>query len=284
VLFRSRNFNILTDVNGDDLSIPAAPDRIAIDRYSQTADNSVLSEMYSSYYQGIARANELLVNIEGAPVPEPVRLQAEGEARFLRGFYYFYLVRWFGNIPMPLTPISNAEDVQLQSSVVDEEEVYEQIIIDLTAAIENLPITYGDAELGRASKGAARTLLAKVHMTRQDWPAAKIQLEEVIASGEYELVETYHEIFYPENGNRTEHIFMLQHLQNSSSGSLSGGYMTSFFPVNSTLSFGTFIPTTGTTGIFSAYEEGDHRKNLYLTLDGTFTYKDRMVASQGILY
>lgn len=277
----NRNINIMTDANADDLIIRNGSDRIAIDRYSFTADNGVLVGMYASFYQGIARANDLLANIDGSPVSDAIKQQASGEAYFLRGFYYFYLVRWFGPIPLPTEPITNPDNIIADRS--SEAEVYQQIISDLAAAAENLPAAYDESDLGRASQGAAHTLLAAVHMTLEDWPAARTQLENVINSNEYELFNTYAEIFYPENKNRTEHIFMLQHLLNASDGNLTGGYMTSFFPESSSLAFATFFPTTKSTGIYTAYEEGDIRKDLYLTTDGTFTYKGQVVGNDGIL-
>lgn len=277
----NRNVNIVTDANADDLNIRNVSDRIAIDRYVHTADNGVLRGMYNSFYQGISRANDVLSNVEAAPVSDAVKQQATGEALFLRGFYYHYLVRWFGPLPLTTQPITDVNSAIVARSPTAD--VYQQIIADLNGAIERLPATYDEADLGRATKGAAQTALAKVYMSLQNWSEVRTQLEAVINSGDYELFDTYAEIFYPENKNSKEHIFMIQHLLDASSGSLLGGYMTSFFPRSSSLAFSTFYPTEGPTGIYQAYEEGDVRRDLYLTPDGTYTYQGNVISQDGIL-
>lgn len=174
------------------------------------AANAYVTEAWSTDFNGIFRANTLLDQItkNGSNVGSATlatRLQAE--AKFLRAFYYFDLVRYFGQLPVidhPLTvPEANATG---RSSVAD---VYKQIIADLQFAVGNLPTTYSTGDLGRATKYAAEALLAQVYMARSgpdygikgpglgvnEWNLALPLLQDIISSNQFTFNPTYSNIF-----------------------------------------------------------------------------------------
>src|SRR5690606_36311828 len=103
-----------------------------------------------------------------------------GEARFLRALNYFYLVRGWGDIPLQHIDLIDRKPT---------EEVYQFIEEDLLFAIDHLPLKsqYASKDLGRATKGAAQGLLAKVYLYQKKWNEAVNMARAVINSGEYDL-------------------------------------------------------------------------------------------------
>ena len=119
-------------------------------------------QMYNGCYSGIKDMNLVLANIDEADFDradgtgEASREQRRAEARFLRGFFYWMLVRNFGDVAIVLAPEFDEADL-IQRSRRPVAEVYDQVILpDVNFAIETLPEGYSSAELGRATKGAAR--------------------------------------------------------------------------------------------------------------------------------
>ncbi len=97
-------------------------------------------------------------------IDENVKNRILGEAAFLRGFYYYFLVRWYGDVPLILEVPTTKTNFLVARDPAGS--VYEQVIADFTLAIENLPLksAYGSADIGRATKGAAQTMLADVYL------------------------------------------------------------------------------------------------------------------------
>ncbi len=173
---------------------------------------------WSRSYAGINRANLLLQRIEGIEgMDSAKKARYVAEARFLRGYYYLWLVRLFRNVPLITSPLETSEIYQQEQA--PPADVYAQIDEDLSAAIPDLPSAPLPAnEQGRATKGAARAFLAKSLMWEvgdgQD--QAKMQraadlLNQVNTSSAYELVDNYPDIFSPDNKFNSESIFEITH-------------------------------------------------------------------------
>jgi hypothetical protein len=186
--------------------------------------------MWNSLYQGILAANVFLDKTEEysfeASFLEPMR----GEAYFLRGFYYYHLVRWFGEVPILTQAVTAETNMQLYRNSV--EEVYAQIISDLELAIEKLPLKseYPVSDLGKATKGVAQTILANMYLFRAnsgDLEKVKLLAEQIISSQEYDLEPIYKMVFELENENGIESIFEAQFQKGSqySDGSLVNQYV-----------------------------------------------------------
>ncbi|HJG14411.1 MAG TPA: RagB/SusD family nutrient uptake outer membrane protein [Bacteroides xylanisolvens] len=126
----------------------------------------VIHDFWMKCYQAISNANTLISKLQNAKDVPAEKLDAlEGQARFLRAFTYFYLVRFFG--PVQVTTYENQNNIETvkQSSVA---EVYDAILEDLSIAEVKLPLSF--AEKGRPTRGAAKTLMAKVYLTMTGWP------------------------------------------------------------------------------------------------------------------
>ena len=130
------------------------------------------------YYQGIARANALILNAPNASMNETLKQRFIAEAKTLRAMYYFDLLRVFGNIPLILKPFEATDDFYNIPQVAPAQ-VYAQIEKDLTEALPNLPMTVSGEEKGRLTQGAAKALLGKVYLYQNKKAQAAAQFADV---------------------------------------------------------------------------------------------------------
>jgi hypothetical protein len=179
-----------------------------IDKMIHTPVNANLKNLWDWMFAGVQRANYILefkdkIDFEG-------KNQIIAEARFLRAYYHFELVKWFGGIPLNgdkrFAP--GDETKKPRASVA---EVYAEIESDLNYAVANLPATV--TIKGKATKGAALALLGKVYLYDNKFPEAAAALEQVIASGNYSLVSDYASIWENEGENGPESVFEIQYAE-----------------------------------------------------------------------
>lgn len=184
---------------------------LQIDNYTHSSVNDRLDQIWRVSYSGINRANTVLDRIPLITnIKEKTKVQILGEAKFLRALFYFNLVRLFGDVPLILK--STEQNEGLLVTRTSKEEVYNQIIADLKDAETDLPGIYTDQDIGRATQDAAKGLLTKVYLTRQEWQQAYDKAKEVINSKNkaYGLWDNYIDAFKPENENGKESIFEVQ--------------------------------------------------------------------------
>lgn len=240
-----------------------------IDQFLVGATAEPLSSYWQQNYTAIARSNEIIFRIADKPIAEELKKQYTGEALFLRAFNYFNLVRQYGGVPLRLDPTSSPEEAKSKGRA-SVDEVYAQIITDLSTAAELLPAKYPAAEAGRATAGAARTVLGKVYLTQKKYTEALTELRKVQGLG-YSLMAKYADIFSPSNKNNSESIFEIQYL--GTQPSLASNFMYQFAPWNSlSIVTGDAGTTLGggngwnvpTQDMIDAYEPGDLRKDISL--------------------
>lgn len=177
-----------------------------IDNMTHTPVNANLRDVWNWMFAGVNRANFLLEFKDKTDFPN--RSEVIAQATFLRAYYYFELVKFFGDVPL-------AVDKRLlfgDQNIVDRtpaNEVYAQIELDLIFASNNLPIT--QAETGRVTKGAAQALLGKVYVYQNKFDEAASVLDQVIASGVYVLESDYASSFENTNENNSESVFEIQY-------------------------------------------------------------------------
>jgi hypothetical protein len=173
------------------------------DRFILPPSNTHNNSNWGALYRGISRANILLIKIDDvtdAALTDTRRNEIIGEARFLRAFHYYQLVKLYGGVPLELESNSADPDVTRKARAT-ETEVYNQIVADLEIAATNLPNAYGsDPSVNkvRATKGAANALLAKVWAQRSDRNYTKVieYCDAVINSAAgYSLLTNYAELF-----------------------------------------------------------------------------------------
>jgi tetratricopeptide (TPR) repeat protein len=203
----------VTDIMSDDADKGSTANdglyQLDLDNFIHTPDNASVLAVWTGYYQGIARCNIAIERIPAITMNETLKARLIGEAKFLRAYYYFSLVRWFGDIPLITKTLSTSEFSQ---SRVEAAKIYDQIIKDLTEAVAVLPekSQYGSVDLGRVTKGAAKGYLAKVYLTLGNFAKAEQHATEVINSKEYSLFPSYGDQFLIENENCSESVFEIQ--------------------------------------------------------------------------
>jgi tetratricopeptide (TPR) repeat protein len=177
-----------------------------ISAFIDDPNNRYSAEKYFTCYQGISRCNAILDRIDKSSISEDVKAGLTGETKFLRAFYYFELVQYFGGVPLYLNEITDQAGTALPRA--SKEEVYAQIIADATAAANQLPTV--QAEKGRATVGSAKTLLGYVYCTLKQYSEAEQALREVTTLG-YILLPNYGDNFKTANKNSSESIFEVQY-------------------------------------------------------------------------
>lgn len=184
-----------------------------MDEWTFNPGNNVFSGSWGARYVGIQRANQAIVNIPDIDMDPELKERLLGENKFLRAYYYFFLVRAFGGVPLVTEPFEG-DDFDVPRSTI--EETYALIEQDLRDAAEALPFKsqYPASELGRATKGAAHGFLAKVHLFQDEYSEALDYALEVINSNEYALPTEYGEMFRFEGENGPGSIFEVQAASN----------------------------------------------------------------------
>ncbi|WP_211356701.1 RagB/SusD family nutrient uptake outer membrane protein [Aquimarina intermedia] len=179
-----------------------------VDKMEHTSVNAQLRDIWNWMFAGINRANYIMefqnkIDFSG-------KEQIIAQTRFLRAYYYFELVKWFGDVPLAIDKrILFGEESGIERT--PKEVVYTQIEEDLLFAGANLPAT--QAEAGRVTSGAARALLGKVYLYQDKFSEAAAVLDQVIA-GPYDLVADYNSIFEQEGENNIESVFEVQYDDN----------------------------------------------------------------------
>ncbi len=204
-------------------------DRQYLKDFEANSGNGVVADTWQLLYQGIVRSNEIINTLPQTTIDEPLRLRIIGEAKFLRAYCYSKLVPLFGAVPLVLEDL---DPDNLNIGRTSENEIYAQIKMDLDDAIETLPLKseYATADLGRATKGAAQALKARVLMqetgyqynsvlaaqgvtvnVKTNWDEVYELTKALEASGEYKLADNYATIFEQEGENNIESIFEVQY-------------------------------------------------------------------------
>ena len=278
------NAYVMGEMRSDNATYFASPglqggeftDKYNISGFLDVPVNGVTSNKYVTCYSGIARTNSILVRIDNASIDAATKSNVKGQAQFLRAFYYFELVQYFGGVPLHLKEVTSPAETSLpRSSVAD---VYTQIIADATSAATLLPAK--QATLGMVTQGSAKTLLGYVYMTLKQYSSAQKVLTDVTGLG-YSLLPTYASVFDPANKNNAESIFEVQYLEGPAG--LQSNFAFQFAPnvtdVTNILGVSGNNQTTGgwdkpTPDLIASYEAGDTRKaatiaSSYIAPDGS---------------
>ncbi|WP_417557150.1 RagB/SusD family nutrient uptake outer membrane protein [Mesoflavibacter zeaxanthinifaciens] len=183
-----------------------------IDDMTHTPVNSNLKNIWDWMFAGVNRANYILefqdkTDFEGKEV-------IIAETRFLRAYYYFELVKWFGPVPLKETRFELGDETSIPRSPVSD--VYGLIESDLQYAVDNLE--YTAPQIGRVTKGAAQALLGKAYLYQDKFSEAANVLDNLIQFGPYDLVDDYNTIFENEGENGVESVFEVQYTDAEGAG------------------------------------------------------------------
>jgi starch-binding outer membrane protein, SusD/RagB family len=282
--FGSTTVGFLYCVTLDEASDDADPGSVPGDNsngekianFTATSNVFFFDNLWRGNYTGINQANKAIDLLNRATFDTATKFRLKGEVSYLRGLYYFNLVRLFGGVPMIIT-VPGVKDFHSDSLVtrVSKDAIYTLIISDLQYAVDHLPLK-GDANTqpGRATKGAAEGLLAKVYMYQQNWQKVYDLTSDVIKSGLYSLVKNkadtltdYNLIFREKSSggvggnNNSESVFEVQTGVNVTENAISPLYSNGQGPRGKggwdDLGFGWNTPSAN---LVSSYEAGDTRK------------------------
>ena len=188
----------------------------SIERYELVSTNEWLWRGWTGFYDGVARANDVLDIIRLAEnIPTQDANQIEAEARFLRAWYHFNLRIIFEQIPY----IKEDDD---PVTVVNDREVWDDIEADLRWGIDN-GMEESPAEVGRASRWAAKAFLARVHLFQGEYNEAKPLLDDIINNGPFTLMPGFYDNHSEEFQNNEESIFDIQYSVNDGAGRWNSG-------------------------------------------------------------
>lgn len=236
----------------------------SVDYYLAESNLGLFGSIWSTAYNTISKCHFILESIDDVTFTDPEKkTQILAETRFMRGYMYSLLTKYYGPVPLvDRVILTEEESSSIRRSPVDD--IYNQLILpDLEFAIENLPNKHNNANAGRASADAARMVLANAHFARRDYTAALPFLKEIVESNRYSLLPNYKDVFSPNDNFNDEIIWNVQF--NSSLGQ-GAGFMINWLPTSGTdltqgidlasNNLGKNIPTQD---MMRAYEQGDRR-------------------------
>jgi len=261
----------VTDVASDDADKGSTPTdfqaALDIDNFNINANNEILNNIWKGHYTAISRVNRAIDILNQSSFDDATKNKLIGEVRFLRGLYYFNLVRLFGGVPkvtrVPDPSEGNSDEFQTRAT---KDEIYQVINDDFQYAFDNLPLK-GATPVGRATKGAAAAYLAKAYLYQKDYQKAFDMSNAVISSGLYSLVPDYKLIFREKTeggiggNNNSESVFEVQTGLNVGENAVSLLFSNGQGPRGrggwNDLGFGFNSPSSD---LASAYEAGDTRR------------------------
>jgi len=238
-------------------------DQQAFRDYTVGAGNTGVYQFWVDHYTSLYQVNIVLDKIGPASLDAAYKKQVVAEMRFLRALYYFNLVQLYGDLPLVTTPIVGEDAYAMKRS--PKADVYKQITDDLKAAAADLTDPGSEPAKGRASKGAAKSLLGKVYLTMGDKTSAATILKEVVdtyGGSKYDLLPNFTSLW----GNTTaqkntkESVFEIQYL-----GGVGNPY-SQFWPAFAPFENFTITKYGGgmnmvTDDLYNEYEAGDPRRD-----------------------
>ncbi|GAB4425944.1 MAG: RagB/SusD family nutrient uptake outer membrane protein [Bacteroidia bacterium] len=258
----------MTDIVSDDADKGSTPTDanflLEVDNLQHDAGNLAPQTVWEGYYQGVYRANLAILNIPNVEMDATLQARLIGEGKLLRAYFYFNLVRWFGDVPLILAPLNPDEYKQARTPMAA---VYAQIEQDLLDAEAVLPMRsqYTSADLGRVTKGTAQGLLAKVYLTLGDYVQAEAYARKVIESNQYALYPNYSRLFMREGENSSESLFEVQAVALETGGGGSQYNEVQGVRGEPNLGWGFNRPSDA---LVAAYEPGDPRREATILYPG----------------
>lgn len=268
------NFTIFSDLAADNLAhVGTFPTFAQVKNRAILTDNVNITNLWSSLYSGINRANNV---IEAAPkIQDPAfnNNRAIGEARFLRALLYFDLVRSFGGVPVIVQPTRSPEPAILNVRRGTEAEVYAQILEDLNFAEQNLP----DAQANRATRWAATALKTRVFLYQRNYQGVVSSAAQIAASNRFNLVANYRAIYEAKN-SAPEAMFEIEYNNVDGNSMAFHNWTTALGGRNEVR------PTGAGSTLPTAYETGDLRRDATIAQAGRIIDGRAITAGLGIKY
>lgn len=235
-------------------------------------------DFWKGQYLEINYANQVLDNVPAINMDATLKSRFLAEAKFLRALSYFRLVRAFGDVPLRLTVPKTAEEFNIPRTPAAQ--VWAAIDKDLSEAAAVLPQTYGPADVGRATKGAALALQAKAAMYQKKWDVVLSLTNQVKGLG-YSLFPDYEKLFRTQNENSVESVFEIQAalLPNNKDASNSQySQIQGVRGMSPSMGWGFNVPTAD---LAASYEPDDPRRDATIIFRGETTPEGDAIPSTG---
>lgn len=188
------------------------PEMSLIEQRQIQPDNSYFRGKWQAVYDGIARSNDVMLLVDQvAELTDAEKIQIKAQARFLRGHYHFEAKKMWNMVPYIDETTYNPDDLT-STRLPNDKDIWPNIEADLKFALDNLPAT--QTQKGRATKWAAAAMLGKAYLYQRKWAAAKAQFDAIVNSGQFKLMDRYHDNFRTVTNNNAESIFEIQHSVN----------------------------------------------------------------------
>ncbi|SER32980.1 RagB/SusD family nutrient uptake outer membrane protein [Pedobacter rhizosphaerae] len=241
------------------------------DQFTVTSTQGSLQGFWTGQYQNINLANQVLDNVPNISMDAGLKARYLAEAKFIRAYSYFRLVRAYGNVVLRLNVPKDNSEYNLPQS--DKAAVYAQIEKDLTEAASVLPPSYGAADLGRATKGAAVGLHAKVALYQKKWNDVLTYTNQVMGMG-YDLFPDFEKGFRTQNENSIESVFEIQAELIPGNADASNSQYSQVQGVAGVMGWGFNTPSAV---LASAFETGDPRRDATILFKGETTPQGDLV-------
>jgi starch-binding outer membrane protein, SusD/RagB family len=174
-----------------------------------SASNSPMNSLWTSRFQYIRRANEFLERIDAVPGDAALNKRMKAEIRFMRAYYYFDLVQYFGSVPIITQAQTLNDSLFLPRNSLPE--CYAFITQELATAADDLPTTYPATDIGRITRQAALALKARTELFAKDWTKAATTAKLVMDMASNSLLTSYDQVFSATNKNNAEILLSVQH-------------------------------------------------------------------------
>jgi hypothetical protein len=248
---------------------------ITLANFVATADNASALDIWRGPNPGILYCNTVLESVPEMDIDPDLKNRILGEARFLRAHYYFIMVQLFGDVPMSVSTPQPGDN--LMPSRTDRMTIYNEVIIpDLLEAVHLLPVreSYSGSDVGRASRGAAAGMLAKVYLTLGMYEES-LAMSELVEELGYTLNADYSDAFGGEerHKNSGESLFEVQYYGLTKAGfwddeNQANWLSTYMGPRNSGWVGGAYGWNQPTQEFVDSYEDGDLRKDKTILYEG----------------
>jgi len=238
----------------------------AYDQFTYTVSDDGVRGYWIGQWQAVNRCNQVITNVPKIEMDATLKTRLVAEAKMLRAYFYFNLLRIYGGVPI-FDGIPSTYKIPRNSA----EEVYNFIISDLTSAAQILPQTYPAADLGRVTKGAALGLLSKVYLYKKDWQKAYETSNQVMSMG-YDLDPDFNHVFRIGGEFGKESVF---EVNCECSTQFGGSQYAEVQGVRNQFGWGFFTPSQA---LENAFEPGDIRKELTILRNGETTPEGDLIA------
>lgn len=278
--YNERGVRGISEVTSDEIVVPARPGWgwedggtwLRLAEHNWTPQHGDIRSTYGNLFSAIARANSFIVNLESSDAEFDTKAQVLAETRFVRAFCYSQLLDLFGNVPIVTAPLADTDELPSNEGATNRPMVAQFVVDELNAVIDLLPVEQKGDNFGRASKGAAQLLLARMHLNKNiyfetgafsdtDMQAVIALTTEVINSGAYGLVDSYTDIFDPNNEvDNPEAVFVCRYANVGGAANNINLISLNIHPsFQNTSPWGGFVVTAD---IVNSYDQNDDRLNV----------------------